>query len=167
MATQLSYFLDVSFLCSNVNPKSKKAVVATFRTRLKPAAAKSYLDAADDAARAATGVGDLIHRTNQMSLGTQYKWGINFEIFEDTAVPPVTGTNAYSFDKYAAALLGAGENSQITIPARDMSVATLESDGVTVAVGSVVPDAWRTAYELVALNEDLNPVTVQRLFVVR
>jgi hypothetical protein len=167
MAEKLVYRLNIAYSMSNKNPKSGRAVISTFSTRIKEVSAQAYINAADSAARSASSVGTLIHQTNLLTLGTPMSWGISFDVEETTAVPPLVSDAAYPFDKFAVSLLAAGENSQVTIPARDMSVVTLETDGITVQTGAAIPDDWITAYEAIALDEDLNSPTVERIFVVR
>lgn len=168
MAEKLEYRLNISYLMSNINPKSRRNQIANFSTRVTAASAKAYMAAADSAARAATGVGALITATNALSLGVPQDWGVNVSIFDTAAVPPSAGADAYAFDKFAVSLVAAGENSQLTIPARNMSAVVIETDGVSVelADGANVA-AFVTALETVGVDEDLNNETVQRMFVIR
>jgi hypothetical protein len=168
MATKAEYRLNISYMMSNINPKSGKPAISTFSTRIKSVSAAAYFAAADDAARAATTVGALITATNALSKGIPQAWGVGLSVFDLAAVPPSAGADAYMFDKFAVALLAAGENSQLTIPARKMSAVTIETNGIDVelADGAAVA-AFVTALETVGVDEDLNAETVQRMFVVR
>jgi hypothetical protein len=89
-------------------------------------------------------------------------------VFDTSAVPPSPGADAYAFDKFGVALVAAGENSQITIPARKMSAVTVETNGIDIelADGAAVAD-FVSALETVGVDEDLNNETVTRMLVLR
>jgi hypothetical protein len=166
LATATEFRLVISYLMTNLNPVSKRNKIANFSTRVTGVSGKAYIDAADTAARAATTVGQLITATNALTLGIPQKWGVHFEEVDLAAVPPASSAGAYPFDKFAASLLASGENSQVTIPARKDSAVVFESDGVSLVLddGAAVED-WISAFETVALDEDLHAPNVERMFV--
>lgn len=168
MAVKAEYRLNISYMMSNQNPKSGQPQVSNFSTRVKTVSATAYFAAADEAARAATTIGALIIATNALCKGVPKSWGVGLAVVDLAAVPPSAGADAYAFDKFAVSLLAAGENSQVTIPARKMSAVTIETNGIDVelADGAAVED-FVSALETVGVDEDLNNETVQRMFVVR
>lgn len=168
LATKAEYRLNIAYMMSNTNPKSGQPQISTFSSRIKTVSATAYFAAADDAARAATTVGALITATNALTKGVPKSWGVGLAVVDLAAVPPSPGADAYAFDKFAVAILAAGENSQLTIPARKMSAVTIETNGIDVelADGAAVAD-FVDALETVGVDEDLNIETVQRMFVVR
>jgi hypothetical protein len=161
--TEMQYRLNISYKMSNTNPRSKRPVISTFSTRIGIIAAEAWIDADDSAARAATPVGVLVTKTNALTNGVPLKWGVVGEEVDIAAgdAPDFT----YPFDKFAASLLAGGNNGQITIPGRKDSAVTLESDGVSVSLTGAAVAAWVTAFEAVALSEDLLAETVERMFV--
>jgi hypothetical protein len=167
MATHTESRLVISYFMTNENPVTRRNKIATFETRITGVSSKAYQDAADSAARAATTVGTLITKTNALTLGVPKSWGIKFVEVDDAATPPGSGAGVYPFDKFAAALVAAGQNSQITIPARKDSAVTFESDGISLVLadGAAVAD-WISAFQTVALTEDLLAPNVERMFVV-
>lgn len=165
MAEKLEYRLTVSYYMSNTNPKSRRNTIANFACRIKAVSAQAYLAAADTAARAATTVGVLITATNLLTIGIPAAWAVALHVVDLAATPPEPDDFVFSFDKFAASLVAAGENSQITIPARNDGVVTVESDGVSLDLTDTQVAAWIAAFEAIALDEDLNSPTVNRMFV--
>lgn len=169
MAFLLQARMNIRYLMSNENPKSRTNKVAVFSTRITLASALAYTDAADEAARLATTVGALFTATNALSLGVPVSYGVTFDDVNQLASPPDPGDFVFPFDKFAASLHGATTptNSQITIPARKDSAVTVESNGVSLQLddGAAVA-AWIVAYETVGLNEDLDRVNVEQMFIV-
>jgi hypothetical protein len=168
MAFKAEYRLNISYMMSNINPKSGKNQISTFSTRIKTVSAQAYFAAADETAREATTVGALITATNALCKGVPQSWGVGLGVFDTAATPPSAGADAYAFDKFGVALIAAGENSQITIPARKMSAVTVETNGIDIelADGAAVAD-FVSALETVGVDEDLNNETVTRMLVLR
>jgi hypothetical protein len=167
MATHIENRFVISYLMTNQNPKSKRPKIANFETRVTGASVAAFVDAADHAARLATTLGVLYTKTNALSIGVPKSWGVKYVEVDDAAVPPSASAGVYPFDKFAAQLIAGGINSQITIPARKDSAVVFESDGISLELddGAAVED-WISAFEAVALSEDLVAPNVQRMFVV-
>lgn len=167
MATHVETVLVIDYLMTNENPKTRRNKIATFTTRVTQVSGQAYVAAADHAARLATTIGDLITATNALSIGVMKSAGIVYRDVDDAAVAPSSSAGVYPFDKFAASLVAAGHNSQITIPARKDSAVTFESDGVSLVLadGAAVAD-WVAAFQTVALSEDLAAPNVERMFVV-
>lgn len=164
MATVQENFVEIAYLMSNTNPKTRRQKLSTLRWRIPEVSVTNYQAAADDAARAATAVGGLIAATDALTLGVRKKVTVGSAFVDNAAVPPDPDVFAFPFDKFGIAFAADGENYVTSIPARDTSAIEIGSDGVTVVLddaGAVA--AWVTAFEAIVLSEELAAVTVTQM----
>ena len=165
MANFTSYEVFATFLMSDDNPKSRAPKVSSFRQRITGAAGKSYIDAADDAARAATTAGVLIDAAAALSKGVLVDFGVNFKSeVNPRPSPPAVSTFTFAADKLVTHYKGTNDNSHVSIPAFKGTALTMESDGVDVTIldGAAV-EAFKNAFEAIALDEDATLTTIQRI----
>lgn len=165
MANNTKYELFVNYLMSDDNAKSKTPKISSFRQRITGASGKSYIDAADDAARAATTAGVLIAAANALCKGVPVAFGVDFtsEVIPKPS-PPAVSTFTFASDKLVTHYKGTNDNAHVSIPAFLGTALTMESDGVDVvqADGAAVED-FVNAFEAIALDEDATLTTVQRI----
>jgi hypothetical protein len=165
MANFTSFEVYATFLMSDDNPKSRSPKVSSFVQRITGASGKSYIDAADDAARAATTAGVLIDAVVALTKGVLVDFGVRFKSEVNARPsPPAVSVFAFASDKIVTHYKGTVDNSHVSIPAFDGSALTMESNGVdiTLADGAAVA-AFVNAFEAIALDEDSTIVTVQRM----
>jgi len=168
MATNVQYFAEVGFAMSNDSPVSKQPRISVWRQRVKSVSAQAYIAAADDAARAATAIGVLFAAVDAMSNGTKMNYGIHQIIEDGSVAPPDPDAGIYAFDKFAYAYKASFDNYQGTIPGRNMGAVFLESDGVSIVIGSGAQTQtadFIAALEAVALGKNNATIDVQRMFV--
>jgi len=169
MATNVQYFAEVGFAMSDDNPVSKQPKISVWRQRIKTVSAQAYIAAADDAARAATAVGVLFAAVDAMSNGTKMTYGVHLIIEDGSVAPPASDDGIYPFDKFAYSYKAAFDNYQGTIPGRNMGAVFIESDGISIVIGSGAQTQtadFITALEAVALGKNNNTIDVTRMFVV-
>lgn len=165
MADVSAWYVFVSFLMSNDNPKSKTNKRATFKQRITGVSGKAYADAADDAARAATTVGALISAVDGLSIVVKDEYGVNFKLLVNPSpTPPDPGDFVFPFEKLVTHYKGGFDNYHVSIPARNEGALTMESDGISVelADGAAVA-AFVSAFETVALDEEANVPAIERI----
>jgi len=168
VATELQYFVEVGLAMSNDNPVSKQPKISTWRHRVTAASAKAYFAAADDAARAASDVGVLMAAVDALSEGTKLTYGVRLEIIDGSVAPPDTDAGVYPFDKFAVSEKAGFDHYQNTIPGRNMGGVFVESDGVSIVIGSgaqTQTSDFIDALETVGLGKNGSAVNVERMFV--
>jgi len=164
MATIQENFLQLSYLMSNTNPKTKRQKLSSIEWRVPEVVVTNYNAAADDAARAATAAGVLIAATDALTLGVRKSVTVGSRYVDSAALPPDPDQFVFPFDKFGVGFAADGENYVTSIPARNDSAVTVGDDGVsvTLADGGAVED-WVTAFEAIVLSEELAAVTVTRM----
>jgi len=164
MATIQENFMQLAYMMSNTNPKTKRQKTSVIEWRIPEVAVTNYNAAADDAARAATAAGVLIAATDALTLGVRKSVTFGSRYVDSAALPPAPDDFVFPFDKFGIGFAADGENYVTSIPARKDSVIEIGADGVSVTLtdGSVVED-WVTAFEGLVLSEELAAVTVTRM----
>lgn len=164
MATQQENFMQISYLMSNTNPKTKRQKISSIEWRVPEVVVTNYNAAADDAARAATAAGVLIAATDALTLGVRKSVTFGSRYVDSAALPPSADSFVFPFDKFGIGFAADGENYVTSIPARDDSAIIIGDDGVsvTLADGGAVA-AWKTAFEAIVVSEELAAVTVTRM----
>jgi hypothetical protein len=164
MATVQENFMQLSYLMSNTNPKTKRQKIASIEWRVPEVSVTNYLAAADDAARAATAIGVLAAATDALTLGVRKGISVGSRFVDSAALPPDPDQFVFPFDKFGIGFAADGENYVTSIPARDDSAVTVGADGVSITLedGGAVED-WVTAFENIVLSEELAAVTVTRM----
>jgi len=130
------------------------------------ASAAAYIAAADDAARAATDVGELIEAENALTLGVTLKVEVTTAFVDSLAFPPGVDDMAYAFDKIGVSFRADGESYVSSIPARvkDNDVLGVSGDGINInfvtplATAEVL--AYVEAFNTVVLSEEGAAVTI-------
>jgi hypothetical protein len=167
MATIQSNFLEVSYLMSNTNPKTRRQKLATIRYNVPEVVVNNYLSAADDAARAATAAGLLIAAVDNLTLGVRKKVSVGAAFTDSAAVPPAVDVFAFPFDKFGVAYVASGDNFVSSIPARDDTAVNVGPDGVSVLITdpewSAATEAFIGAFENIVLSEDNNAATITQI----
>jgi len=164
MATIQENFLQISWIMSNTNPKTKRQKLSSIEWRIPEVAVTNYNAAADDAARAATAIGVLVAATDALTLGVRKTVTVGSRYTDSAALPPDPDEFVFPFDKFGVGFAADGENYVTSIPARDDAAVTIGDDGVSVTLedGGAV-EAWVTAFEGLVLSEELAAVTVTRM----
>lgn len=151
MATQLQYFLNMSFIDSR-----KK--ISNIRWRVDPTAGAAWLTAADAAAKAATPLGLLVTRTNALSDATLTDWGVELAAIDDGAIAPAADGGIYNFDKVTTQFKAGLKNYVTTIPARNDAVLNAATDGTTIIITGAGASAevtnFITSYNAVVLADN-------------
>jgi len=166
MATIKKGRLSLGFYMSDTNPKTKSNKVAKVDYWVAAAAVTAYNAAADDAARAATLIGELIAALENETIGVLKTVDAGF-VYVQNLAPPASDSGAYAFDKFLQSSRDVinGHAVTTTIPARDMSGITLAPDGADIIITDTPYSDFVSAYEAVVLSEDQNAVSVIRAFV--
>lgn len=159
MATIKKGFVNLSWLMSNKNPKSKRPVRSSVEYNVPAAAVTAYNGAADDTARAATLIGALRDAADDLSIGVPVEVQAGFRYVQDTALPPAVSAMAFAFDKIGISYNADGEYYVSSIPARskDGDIVTLAPDGETILTGtgaSAEVLAFVAAFNGVVLSEE-------------
>lgn len=155
--------LAVGFYMSDTNPKTKTNKVATVSYRVTSASVDAYNAAADDAARAATALGDLLTALDNLTLGVLKDVQVGY-VYEHNLAPPASDTFAFEFDKFLISLRDDITSAPVrtSVPARNDSAIVIESDGTTVSITDVDMSTYTDALHAVMLSEDANAVTALR-----
>lgn len=163
MATVKRGKLLVSLWMSDTNPKTHANKVSTMSFNPIPAQVTAYNAAADDAARSATLIGDLLTAIDALTLGIDKQVEVGF-VYESNLAPPATTVVALNKDKFLVSSRDTinSEAQKVSIPARNDAAVTLESDGVTINIALVNMSTFVAAYEAVCLSDDGNPLEVLR-----
>jgi hypothetical protein len=155
--------VTLSFYMSELNPKTKTNKVSTIELICTSASVDAYNAAADDAARAATTIGNFITDTENLTKGVLKDVQVGYA-YEQNITPPAPDTFALDKDKF---LFSSRDtvNSQpvkLSIPARDDSAIVIESDGITIDITQPDASTWVGHYETIARSRDGNAVNVLR-----
>jgi len=163
LATVKKGKVNFSFWMSEVNPKTKTNKVASVEYFVTAAAVTAYNAAADDAARAATLIGVLGTALENLTLGTLKSVSAGFD-YSDSFTVPAPDVFAFSFDKFLISSRDTVDNRAVTttIPARNDTNISIESDGTTVDIAAPDMSDFVTAYEAVVLSDSGNAVNVIR-----
>lgn len=163
MATTKIGRVTISTYMSDTNARSKTNKVASVTYNVLAAAITAYNAAADDAARAATLIGDLLTAFESLTLGVTKSITVGF-VYEENLAPPVDTDFAFEFDKFLVSSRDTVNSSAVrtSIPARNNTAIVIESDGTSVSITDPDMSTFRDAYEAVVLSEDNNAVEVLR-----
>lgn len=147
-----------TWFMSNKNKKGPTKQTASVTHYVSANAVTAYNGAADQAARDATAIGQLIAAENALSLGVTVKVDVGFTYVDQAAVPPAVDVMAYAFDKIGVSFRADGENYVSSIPARvkDNAILGLSSDGVTIntSPGTTEIQDYIAAFQAVVLSEE-------------
>ena len=128
--------------------------LSTVSYRVTAANANTYASAVTQILKDLTPVGVLLLRTEDLSAATMLKKGIILATIDDAAVPPDFDSDVFNFDKLAVHYLSGLKNYQVTIPSRDTTNYTMESDAIHVNPGVGLVDDYITAFEAVVLGDN-------------
>lgn len=120
-----------------VGDSAKK--MSSVEARVSAVDAKAWIAAADQTARDATAVGTLLSAFFTLMMSSQYyAKGVRSEMVNDAFVYPTPDAEAYNSNKlkisYKTSLNGLPRNLEFTIPQREASSYTLESNGINVSL---------------------------------
>lgn len=160
--------LTLSWQMSDVNPKTKTPKIATRDYFINPTDAAAYVAAADATARDATDVGLFISAVCAMSLGNLYSVDIS-NVYYTNLAPPASDAFAFEFDQILISSRDTVNMQAVktSIPARNDSVITPESDGVTLPLSDTPTSTFVSTYEAIALSQDANAVNVLRAVITK
>lgn len=166
MATVKKGRVSIALYMSDTNPKTKSNKVATIDYWVTAASVTAYNGAADDSARAATAIGELVAALENETHGVLKSVDAGF-VYVSNLAPPALGTAYYAFDKFLQSSrdVVTGRAVTTTIPARDMSGVTLAPDNVSIIITTEPYSDFVTAYEAIVLSDDSNALSVIRAFV--
>jgi hypothetical protein len=155
--------LQISTYMSDLNPKTKTNKVSSTKFRITAASATAYNAAADDAARAATAVGDLITAYEELTLGVTKSVTVGF-VYEQNLAPPAADTFAFEFDKFLLSMRDTVTSDPVktSIPARNDAAIVIQSDGTSVSIADPDMSTYVDAVEAIVLSGDNNAVQVLR-----
>jgi len=153
----------VSIYMSELNPRSKTNKVSTMSMIPTAASVDAYNAAADDAARSATVLGELINDIENLTIGVLKDVVVGYEYVENLA-PPVADTFALDKDKFLVSSRDTTTSDPVTIsiPARNDLGIVIESDGITIDITQPEMSSFVTHYEAAILSPDLHALNVQR-----
>lgn len=157
-----------SWFMSSKNAKSKRPQIASVDHYIPAAAVTAYNAAADDAARAATPLGQFLAAENDLTLGVEYKVDVGFAYVQNAAIPPAVSEFVFAFDKVGVSYTADGEYYTSSIPARNDANITLSSDGVTINTGagaSAEVTAYVAAFNTLILSEESVQGTVANMYI--
>lgn len=166
MATIKTGKVSHTWYMSDKNPGKITNKTSTTEHYVSAAAVTAYNAAADDAARAATLIGDLITAENALSLGVTLKVEVGFSYVDTLAFPPGQEDFVYAFDKIGVSFRADGESYVSSIPGRvkDNAVIGISADGINInteppaATTEVL--AYISAFNSVVLSEEGAAVTI-------
>lgn len=163
MATVKKGRLVVSLWMSDTNPKTHTNKVSTLSFNPTTAGVTAYNAAADDAARAATLIGELLVTIDDLTKGIDKQVDVGFT-YESNLAPPTPDTFALNKDKFLVSSRDVinSEAQKVSIPARNDAAIVIESDGITVDITAPDMSTFVSAYEAVCLSDDGNALEVLR-----
>jgi hypothetical protein len=155
--------VSIGIYMSELNPKTKTNKVSTITLICTSASIDAYNAAANDGARAATGLGTFITALEDLTLGILKNIEVGYNYIQNLA-PPVATDFALDKDKFLISSRDTSNSDpvKLSIPARNDAAIVIESDGVTVDITQVNMSTFVTAYEAIALSGDLNALQVLR-----
>ena len=139
--------------------------ISTVEFRVTAADANTYFSAVTQILKDATDVGQLLLSVEDLSAGVMVKKGVRLDTIDDAAVPPGYDTDIFNFDKLAVHYLSGSKNYQVTIPARDTTNYTMETDAVHVNPTLGLVDEFITRFNGVVLGDNGIAGVVQEITV--
>jgi len=143
---------------------SRKKITEVSR-RVTAAEATSYFSAVTQILKDATPVGQWLLSIEDLSAGSMMGKGVRLVTKDDATDFPGYDSDIYNFDKLAVHVNSGFDNSQFTIPARDSTNYTMESDGVHVNLTLGLVDEFVSRTNAVVLSKDGDAVTVTTITV--
>jgi hypothetical protein len=158
--------LNIAIYMSETNPKTKTNKVSNMELFVTSASVDAYNAAADDAARAATAMGELMVDIDNLTLGIMKEVQVGYA-YEQNLAPPVPTTFALDKDKFLVSSRDTTNNHpvKISIPARNDAAIVIESDGITIDITAPDMSGFVTHYTAIALSNDLHAVAVLRAII--
>lgn len=155
--------LTVGIYMSETNPKTKTNKVSTMAFRVSSASVDAYNAAADDAARAATTIGNWLSALENLTKGVLKDVQVGYQ-YDQNLAPPDPDTFALDKDKFLVSSRDT-TNSQpvkLSIPARNDAAIVIESDGITIDITQTDMADFVSHYQTIARSQDGNTVEVLR-----
>lgn len=139
--------------------------ITEVRFRVSATDAAAYFTALTQILKDATPVGLLLADVELLSACSMMGKGVQLVTEDDAATFPGFDTDIFIFDKLAVHYSAGFDNYQVTIPGRDSSQYTMESDAVHVnpALGAV--DDFITHFNAVVLAKNGSSATVSTITV--
>lgn len=135
---------------SVVDSRNKKSVHAI---GISNAAAKAYVAAADEAARAATTIGIYFTRVIALTLGAPAERGVRYNTKDDALVIPAVDDEIFNFDKLTVGWSTGLKNYTTTIPARDMAAVEVVGRNGDIDMATGAAQDWIQAFLDVAVDD--------------
>lgn len=143
---------------------SRKKVTEVSR-RISSTEANAYFVALTQILKDATAVGQWLLSIEDLSRCAMLGKGVRLVTKDDAVDFPNYDSDIFNFDKLAVHINSGFDNSQFTIPGRDSTNYTMESDGVHVNLTLGLVDEFVARTNAVVLSKNGDPVTVTTITV--
>ena len=144
--------VDIHHAFVSIGDSRKKT--STVRYRITAAQANTYFSAVTQILKDATPVGVLLVATEALAKGNMMSKGVVLETIDDAVGFPGYDTDIFNFDKLAVHYASGMDNYQVTIPTRDTTNYTMETDGVHVNPTLGLVDEYIAAFNAVVLGKN-------------
>jgi hypothetical protein len=149
---------DFHYAFIKIGDSRKKTT--TVRFRVTAAEANEYFGAVTQILKDATDVGQLLLSVEDLSRGSMMGKGVELITLDDAVDFPGYDTDIFNFDKLGIHYNSGFDNYQMTIPARDSTNYTMESDGVHVNLTLGLVDEFVTRFNAVVLAKNGGASTI-------
>jgi len=143
---------------------SRKKVTEVAR-RVTAAEATAYFGAVTQILKDATPVGQWLLSIEDLSRCSMMGKGVRLVTKDDAVDFPGYDSDIFNFDKLAVHVNAGFDNAQFTIPGRDSTNYTMESDGVHVNLTLGLVDEFVSRTNAVVLSKNGDAVTVSTITV--
>jgi len=154
---------DFHFAFVKIGDSRRKTT--TVSVRVAAADAVDYFSAVTQILKDATPVGQLLLSIEDLAAGSMMGKGIELITKDDATDFPDSDSDIFLFDKLAVHYGSGFDNYQLTIPTRDSTNYTMESDGVHVNLTLNLVDEFVARFEAVGLAKNGGAVTVNEITV--
>jgi len=137
----------------------------TVRFRVTNAESLEYASAVTQILKDATTVGQLLLSVEDLSACSMMGKGTELITMDDAVDFPSPDSDIFLFDKLAVHYNSGFDNYQVTIPGRDSTNYTMESDGVHVNLGLGLVDEFVTRFNGCVLAKNGGAATVTEITV--
>lgn len=154
---------DFHYAFVKIGDSRKK--VTEVRYRVTSAAAGAYFGAVTQVLKDLTPVGLLLVATENLAAGSMMGKGVMLITEDDAQAFPGYDTDIFIFDKLAVHYRSGFDNYQVTIPTRDSTNYTMETDGIHVNPTLGLVDEYISAFNAVVLGKNGTAGIVQTITV--
>jgi len=155
--------VDFHYAFIKLGDSRQKTTEVAFR--VTAAAAAAYFGAVTQILKDATPVGQLLLSVEDLSACSMMGKGIRLVTEDDAVTFPDFDSDIFIFDKLAVHYSSGFDNYQVTIPGRDSTNYTMESDAVHVNPTLGLVDEFISRFEAVVLAKNGGAATVSSITV--